>query len=201
MSTKQWNYSEFYSNLFNKWRNERSSDLIQPLEFNFYSQNWDIMNSIIQNSHEDIIEKAIIDRVLFLFDNLKSLRWTKINNYIIRDLNLETSLLTSQETEAIKILKNLNDWYKNLPSQIEKIPFIRSNDIKNKLVNQNEQSRIISDSEFKEKVKVKFLKHLDQFLGLDLVSYGPFEKDTITNLPLKLVVDILIPKHIVVQIE
>ncbi|OLS19871.1 MAG: hypothetical protein HeimC3_43100 [Candidatus Heimdallarchaeota archaeon LC_3] len=201
MSNKQWNYTDVYSNLYSKWKRERSSDVIQPLEYNFYTQIWDILNSIIQNSHEDVIERTIISRVSFLFENLKNLRWTKLNNYIIRDLNLETSLLTSQETEAIKILKGLNDWYRKLPNQIEQIPFLTSTALKSNLDSGKEKSRIISTNQFNEKVEVKFLKQLAQFLGPDLNSYGPFEKDTISILPKKLVQDILLPKNVVRIIE
>lgn len=201
MSNKHWNYTELYSNLFSKWKRERSSDLIQPLEYNYYTQIWDSMNNVIRRSQNDIIEKAVIERVEFLFDNLRNLRWMKLNDYIVRDLNLEPSLLTSQETEALKILKELNDWYRNLPNQLEQIPFLNSTAIKRSAEDGKERFKVISMKGFDEKVKVKFLKQLAQFLGPDLNSYGPFDEDTIAFLPKKLVQDILMPKNIVLIVE
>ncbi|MHA2104774.1 MAG: DNA replication complex subunit Gins51 [Candidatus Hodarchaeales archaeon] len=202
MSNSHFAYSKIYSILYERWKNERSSDLIQPLEFNFFTQIWNELNSSTLNDlSEAIIEESIIKRVNFFLKNLKTIRWNKINKYLVRELHLDVSLLASHEIETLKNLKSLYEWYKSLPNHSDKeFPIVPIHKLpegdKGEIVNE-----IYSESEIFEKkdenIKVKFLVEINEFLGPNLKTYGPFKKNQISILPGIVVSTVLLPRKII----
>ena len=198
MSNKHWIYTELYSSLYDKWKNERSNDLIQPLEYNFYTYIWDELENLnISNMDDTVLEDLISDRVIFFLKSLKKLRWEKINNYLLRDLNIDSSLLTSQEIDALNILLDIFTWYGNLPNQTDgKFLKFSKNGITQNInqkpadINNYDQEKILAT----EMVEVKFLENINQFIAPNLEVFGPYKKNDIERIPKRIVLEILLPK-------
>jgi hypothetical protein len=202
LSNRNWIYTEFYSSLYDKWKNERSSELIQPLEFNFYTQTWDELKNLdISIMNGKIIEEAIKERVKFFLESLKMLRWNKINSYLLRNLHIDSSLLTSQEIDAFNIILDLFTWYNELPIQTEgkflnfsKNAFTINNTNKTSSIpNLTKENGFVNE----KKIKVKFLKKIDKFILPNLETLGPFSINEIVNIPKRVVDEILLPQQIV----
>jgi hypothetical protein len=202
LSNSHFAYSKIYSTVYERWKNERSSDLIQPIEFNFFTQIWNELNSSTLNDlSEATIEESIIKRVNFFLKNLKTIRWNKINKYLVRELYLDVSLLANHEIEALKNLKNLYEWYKNLPNHSDKeFPTVSVYKLQEgnngEIVNEiNSESEILEKKD--ENIKVRFLVEVNEFLGPNLNIYGPFKQNEISHLPGSVVSTVLLPRKII----
>lgn len=194
-------YEIVYQHWLQEFENEELTKLSEDLYSN-YKNNSSFLNNF-KLDEEDKIKAEIIksykENLEFLFKDFMKIREIKILN----------SALALQEIEIKNLIEPERLFYQNLISAIKgfkkvKASFVydQSPNIEDKIIkeaqveilNVNEDfNQEITDlpSEYiaKEKtdqfkyILVKFLKKTPALVGIDLLNYGPFEKENIAFLP------------------
>ena len=128
----------------------------------------------LKSKEYDIIEKKIVQKVienLSIISNL--LLQTRIEKIIIGNINSNLEMNYSKMTDEEKYIIDREIQSKRKRAQI--ITLIT-----------NGQPKIlekITDIIKQKKLLIKFIKPMEQFIGVDMYKYGPFCVDDIANLP------------------
>ncbi|MFX1500666.1 MAG: hypothetical protein ACFFDH_06840 [Promethearchaeota archaeon] len=214
-----------YEKLYQQWLNEfhqtNLTELNQEL-FSYYKNNLNLINDYKEENPNEIKKNLLRiykDNFNFLFNDFLKLREEKI---IYAALNLKEINLKNV-IEAEKLL------YQNLVSaikgfkKVKTLSLLEEEEKKNLEIlirsEINKKKTIVEESFSKEKEKknasesdelinkkkteyilVRFLKKTPPLVGIDLINYGPFEKEDIANLP-KENVSILLSENVVEKIE
>jgi len=180
-----------YSDLFQTWKNERSSKHLCKIPKDLYIS-FDGMltklNNDIQTSENPVIANEILSRIMFIRKDFVILRVSKIVNLVIHGISFDESVLTwgerrivdslrrSIETIGVELPNILDtqgvsldlDQYKNSDTEIDR--FLQKSKRKN------------SKLEF---LTIRMLGNVESFVGLDDVTYGPLERKDVVYLPLE----------------
>ncbi len=199
-----------YEKLYQHWLKEfRQLELtLLPMEsFNNYKNAINYVNEFRPNQNEKIsneILKSYQENFNFLFNDLLKIREIKIINFALalQEINLNNlveaeKLLYQNLISILKGFKKVRDFSVYEEVQDDKIKNILENAI---IENSNdyESEKIELKREFarpkvgfklnKEDVNytlVRFLTKTPPLVGVDLINYGPFEKEDIANIPYK----------------
>lgn len=199
-----------YKKLYQQWHKEfkqiELTELNQDL-FNYYKKTLNFIDEYKEdNSNElkDLILNSYKENFNFLFDDFLKLREVKIINsaLALKEINLnnviEAEKLFYQNLvgtiKGFKKVKTLSLYQGE--SEINLEDLIKSEvkikeDIKEVSISNKKEISLISESnDLIDEVKidytlVRFLKETPPLVGIDLINYGPFEKEDIANLPQK----------------
>lgn len=146
--------------------------------------------------------KTYRENIKFLFDDLLKMREIKIINYALalKEINLENiieaeKLLYNNLVSSIKGYKKLKKLaiFEEKESALELIE--RKKEIKTDIstiqmpdtLETTQLNELVQTVEEKEVnyVLIRFLKKTPPLVGIDLLNYGPFEKEDVANLPEK----------------
>jgi len=180
-----------YSDLFQIWKNERSSKNLCKIPKDLYIS-FDGMlaklNRNIQTSEKPVIANEILSRILFIRKDFVQIRVSKIVNLVIHGISFEESVLTWGERRIVDSLRR----------SIETIGVDQPNILDTQGVSLEIDQYKNSDMEpdrFSPKSKrkgsnleffaIRMLDNIESFVGLDNVTYGPLERKDIVYLPLK----------------
>jgi len=194
-----------YEILYQQWLQEFETEALTKLSGDLFSK-YKSTNNFLSNlkSHDkDKIKVEIIEAYRENFEFL-------FNDFMkIRELKILNSALTLQEIEINNLVEPERLFYQNLISTIKgfkkvKASFIydESPKIEAKTIEKakvegldinedfnHEISELVSEYIAKEKdnqvnyILVRFLKKTPALVGIDLLNYGPFEKENIAYLP------------------
>ena len=194
-------YEILYQHWLQEFENEELTKLSEDL-FSKYKSN-SIFLSNLKLNDEDKIKAEIIEAYKENFEFL-------FNDFMkIREIKILNTALALQEIEINNLVEPERLFYQNLISAIkgfkkvkasfiyDESPKIEDRTIEEaqvKELNINEDfnqeiSELISEYVSKEKtnkfnyILVRFLKKTPALVGIDLLNYGPFEKENIAYLP------------------
>ena len=199
-----------YEKLYQQWLEEFQQTSLTELNqelFNYYKEILNFINDYEEeNSYElkDHLLKSYKDNLNFLFNDFLKLREVKIINsaLALEEINLNNiieveKLLYQNLVSAIKGFKRVKslsllegESKMNLEDLIES-EIIAQKSIVNASISNKKEETIVSESNEiidKEKMNytlVRFLKKTPPLVGMDIINYGPFEKEDIANLPQK----------------
>ncbi len=152
---------------------ENQISSLQEIPYDTY-QRLSITIGNLKSKEYEIIEKKIVQKVienLSIISNL--LLQTRIEKIIIGNVNSNLEMNYSKMTDEEKYIINEEIQSKRKRTQI--ITLIT-----------NGQPKIlekITDVIKQKKLLIKFIKPMEQFVGVDMCKYGPFCVDDIANLP------------------
>ena len=194
-----------YDILYQHWLQEFENEELTKLSEDLYSK-YKSNSSFLSNltlDEEDKIKAEIIEsykeNLEFLFKDFMKIREIKILN----------SALALQEIEIKNLIEPERLFYQNLISAIKgfkkvKASFIydQSHKIKDKIIKEAQVEVLDVNEDFNQEITdlpseyiakektnqfnyilVKFLKKTPALVGIDLLNYGPFEKENIAYLP------------------
>lgn len=222
MNLKQ-NYRQLYQHWLKEFEEPELTILNQEL-FDNYKKLIANISSFQLNNADNIksqLFKSYNANLNFLFNDLLKIREKKILNAALanEDINLE-HILESEKLlyqnlistfKGYKKVKNLylsEDHFKLEQEPIEEVLKPKFTDEIDATKTEKIQPTEIAPSK-KEKIEeeinynytiIRFLKKTDALVGIDLINYGPFEKNDIANLPYKNAV-ILINEKIAEKID
>jgi len=207
------NIKDEYERLYKHWLKEfRNTDIV-PLSnelFNDYKKNLDVINKSNKNQQTDTRNKKVS---LKLFNSFKDNFNYLFNDLLkIREIKILNAALALQEINLNNLLEAEKLFYKNLISDIkgyEKVKTlsindgleiekyekiletnetagIQTNDIepKENLINETDAQSVFKNEEFSY-ILIKFLRGAPPLVGIDLINYGPFNKEDIAFIPLQ----------------
>lgn len=196
-----------YEQLYQHWLNEfQQIDLTQLTEdlFNKYQHLINKINNFRLNNKEKIKDRIISsykDNFNFLFNDFLKIREIKILNSALAlqeiDLNdlIEVERLFYQSLvsaiKGFKKVKAISIFEDSFDKEIKQIQKTQVKELENAEEINQEIVNLISDTNFKGKddqynyTLIRFLKKTPALVGIDLINYGPFEKEDITFLPYK----------------
>lgn len=196
-----------YEQLYQHWLNEfQQIDLTQLTEdlFNKYQHLINKINNFRLNNKEKIKDRIINsykDNFNFLFNDFLKIREIKILNSALAlqeiDLNdlIEAERLFYQNLvsaiKGFKKVKAISIFENSFDKEIKQIQKTQVKELENAEEINQEIVNLISDTNFKGKddqynyTLIRFLKKTPALVGIDLINYGPFEKEDITFLPYK----------------
>lgn len=194
-------YEKLYQHWLQEFENEELTKLSEDL-YSKYKSNSSFLSNLTLND-EDKIKTEIIESYKenfeFLFNDFMKIREIKILNsaLALHEINLNNliepeRLFYQNLISAIKGFKKvkasfIDDQSPKIEDEIIKEAQVETLDI-NEDFNQ-ETSDLVSEYIVKEKtdqfnyILVKFLKKTPALVGIDLLNYGPFEKENIAFLP------------------
>lgn len=195
--------------LYQHWLREfQNTDLTELRQDNFneYKKIVDFINDYQEEENDELrhrILESYKDNINYLFNDLLKIRELKIINsaLILNEINLDNvveaeKLLFENLVSSVKGYKKVKAFslYEKdqvLPKQIETTteegsfgeePSIKKEEKTSKSLD----STIKADQESKiNYTLVRFLKNTPPLVGVDLINYGPFQKEDIANLPQK----------------
>lgn len=214
-----------YEKLYQQWLEEFYQTNLTELNqevFSYYKNNLDHIRDYkeenINELKEDLL-KIYKDNFDFLFNDLLKLREEKIikSALSLKEIDLKKvieaeKLLYQNLVSAIKGFKKLKSHSllerveeQNFEALVESETKKKKNIIEESISNEKENNTIstsskIIDKERIEYILVRFLKKTPPLVGIDLINYGPFEKEDIANLPKQNAI-ILISENFVEKIE
>ena len=194
-------YEIVYQHWLQEFENEELTKLSDDL-YSKYKSNSSFLSNLTLNDEDKIKAKIIEsykDNFEFLFNDFMKVREIKILN----------SALALQEIKITNLIEPERLFYQNLISAIKgfkkvKASFIndQSPKIEGEIIEEaqvgaldinedfnQEITDLVSEHIAKEKtnqfnyILVKFLKKTPALVGIDLLNYGPFEKENIAFLP------------------
>jgi DNA replication initiation complex subunit (GINS family) len=195
-----------YEKLYQHWLKEFRQIELTPLTkeiYSSYQKAFDYINNYELN-HEEKIKFEIVKSYKENFDFL-------INDFSkIREIKLINTALALKEIDLNKILDAEKLFYQNLVSAIKGFKKVKAIEVVEKAesgkieeavklmkddVDQPEKTDIgeVLPSDLNSKIKeedfnytlIRFLKKAPPLVGIDLINYGPFEKEDIANIPYK----------------
>jgi DNA replication initiation complex subunit (GINS family) len=200
-------FKKEYEQLYQHWLNEfQQIDLTQLTEdlFNKYQHLINKINNFRLNNKEKIKDRIISsykDNFNFLFNDFLKIREIKILNSALAlqeiDLNdlIEVERLFYQSLvsaiKGFKKVKAISIFEDSFDKEIKQIQKTQVKELENAEEINQEIVNLISDTNFKGKddqynyTLIRFLKKTPALVGIDLINYGPFEKEDITFLPYK----------------
>jgi hypothetical protein len=216
VSQRAWDITAEYQDLFQKWRGEREADSVRPLEYDYFTKLWLKLQNLTNSQQiTESVENIIIKRGKKIINELKEIRLRKLFEALLRNFNIDTTYLTSQELELWNHLLIVYQWYNRLPDGPKKLNVFLESSRKSTLLErgenvekkdersekgyehegQNEITNLEANNE--NYVVVRFIENVHEFVGIDLQSYGPFKPDDIAVLPKLTVYHVLLPKKLV----
>lgn len=208
-------YKKLYQQWYKEFKQIKLTELNQDI-FNYYKKALNSINEYKEdnsNKLKDLILNSCKENFNFLFNDFLKLREVKIINsaLALKEINLnnviEAEKLFYQNLvgtiKGFKKVKTLSLYEEE--SEINLEDLIKSEvkikeDIKEVSISNKKKKSLISESnELINEVKidytlVRFLKETPPLVGIDLINYGPFEKEDIANLPQKNVKILIIEK-------
>ena len=199
-----------YEKLYQQWLKEFKQIELTPLTKEIYVSYKKSLN-YVNNFKLDQDDKIKLDLINsykenfnYIFNDLAKIREIKIINAALALKEIDLNILL----EAEKL------FYRNLISAIkgfEKVKAMEGNDITDfNILEKNEELKLVENTKLETKesslqiqgnlssaitikpvvedfkyILVRFLKKTPPLVGIDLLNYGPFERQDIANLPLK----------------
>jgi len=194
-----------YETLYELLRREKLRPELQKLEDSFFE---DIVKYLkekqvileSQKAKDSVFSqleiektKRQIDNILKIIKEIYEKRENKIVNLALMssraELENKTPSMLREEKELYKnllsiLLKSRKDILKNILES--KLPLIEKTDKPKELKSLQEPENSIK--------LIRFLQEIPQFVGTDLNTYGPFDKEDMANLPFE-IADLLIKKE------
>jgi len=171
-----------YNDIYESLRKERYSEKLQPLPKKFVSQVVEYLNEKreMANKPDDMFSDAVVktkkqfENAVSIFKELMLARKKKL---------LELAFVASETGISKRDFENMLDFEKELFDKI----MVSIENAEKKLISE------LNGEKGKEKKNrlILFLQDVDSFVGLDGEALGPFEKQTIANLP-KEIAEILV---------
>ncbi|MFW9989371.1 MAG: hypothetical protein ACFFC3_12010 [Candidatus Odinarchaeota archaeon] len=214
-----------YEKLYQQWLEEFNQTNLTELNqelFSYYKNNLVLIREYKEENPNEIKESLLRiykDNFNFLFNDLLKLREEKIikSALSLKEIDLQKvieteKLLYQNLVSAIKGFKKLKSHSllegveeKNFEALIESEIKKKIDTIEQSISNDKEDTTIstsskIIDKERIEYILVRFLKKTPPLVGIDLINYGPFEKEDIANLP-RQNAEILLSENFVEKIE
>ncbi len=202
----QTDYEKLYQQWLEEFQQTSLTELNQEL-FNYYKENLNFINNYEEenlNELKDHLLKSYKDNINFLFNDFLKLREVKIINFALalKEINLnnviEAEKLLYQNLvstiKGFKKVKSLSLFEQESKSKLEGLiesEIVTKKSIAEVSISNKKEETIVSESIEvidKEKIDytlVRFLKKTPPLVGIDLINYGPFEKEDIANLPQK----------------
>jgi DNA replication initiation complex subunit (GINS family) len=199
-----------YEKLFQHWLEEFQQTDLTELSSDLLMYFKNTLNSIneyfLENKNElkERLLKSYRENINFLFKDFLKIREIKIINSALamKEINLGNlieaeKLLYQNLVSSIKGYKkvkklslfdeeieaNLKKSYETVletKDSIEEIPILDKQDVLRNL-----DLQAAAENENIEYVLVRFIKKTPPLVGIDLINYGPFEKEDIVNMPQK----------------
>jgi DNA replication initiation complex subunit (GINS family) len=171
------------------WKKERSNTFLCDIPKDLYISLDGLLTKLnrdIQTLTTDSLAKEILARILFIRQDITRLRVAKIVNLVINDVTFDESVLTWGEQKLVKNLRrsietigvekpNILDTLEVSP-EIDQYEDSEAESVQSQKIQENQPSAL-------EYSVVRMLYDVEAFLGLDNISYGPFEKKDIVHLP------------------
>lgn len=196
-------YEKLYQHWLQEFENEELTKLSEDL-YSKYKSNSSFLSNLTLND-EDKIKTKIIESYKenfeFLFNDFMKIREIKILNSALALHEIKINNLIEPErlfyqnlVSAIKGFKKVKASFIDDQSPIIEEEIIKEAQVETLDINEDfsqETSELVSDFIVKEKtdqfnyILVKFLKKTPALVGIDLLNYGPFEKENIAFLPYK----------------
>ena len=199
-----------YEKLYQQWLKEFKQIELTPLTKEIYVSYKKSLNYVnnFKLDQDDKIKLDVInsykENFNYIFNDLAKIREIKIINAALALKEIDLNILL----EAEKL------FYRNLISAIkgfEKVKAMEDNDITDfNMIEENEELKLVENAKLETKesslqiqgnlssaitikpvvedfkyILVRFLKKTPPLVGIDLLNYGPFERQDIANLPLK----------------
>ena len=194
-------YEMLYQHWLQEFENEELTKLSEDL-YSKYKSNSSFLSNLTLND-EDKIKTKIIESYKenfeFLFNDFMKIREIKILNSALALHEIKINNLIEPErlfyqnlVSAIKGFKKVKASFIDDQSPIIEDEIIKEAQVETLDINEDfsqETSDLVSDYIVKEKtdqfnyILVKFLKKTPALVGIDLLNYGPFEKENIAFLP------------------
>ena len=194
-------YEKLYQHWLQEFENEELTKLSEDL-YSKYKSNSSFLSNLTLND-EDKIKTKIIESYKenfeFLFNDFMKIREIKILNSALALHEIKINNLIEPErlfyqnlVSAIKGFKKVKASFIDDRSPIIEEEIIKEAQVETLDINEDfsqETSDLVSDYIVKEKtdqfnyILVKFLKKTPALVGIDLLNYGPFEKENIAFLP------------------
>ncbi len=194
-------YEMLYQHWLQEFENEELTKLSEDL-YSKYKSNSSFLSNLTLND-EDKIKTKIIESYKenfeFLFNDFMKIREIKILNSALALHEIKINNLIEPErlfyqnlVSAIKGFKKVKASFIDDRSPIIEEEIIKEAQVETLDINEDfsqETSELVSDYIVKEKtdqfnyILVKFLKKTPALVGIDLLNYGPFEKENIAFLP------------------
>lgn len=194
-------YEKLYQHWLQEFENEELTKLSEDL-YSKYKSNSSFLSNLTLND-EDKIKTKIIESYKenfeFLFNDFMKIREIKILNSALALHEIKINNLIEPErlfyqnlVSAIKGFKKVKASFIDDQSPIIEEEIIKEAQVETLDINEDfsqETSELVSDYIVKEKtdqfnyILVKFLKKTPALVGIDLLNYGPFEKENIAFLP------------------
>ncbi|MHA1256093.1 MAG: DNA replication complex subunit Gins51 [Promethearchaeota archaeon] len=194
-------YEKLYQHWLQEFENEELTKLSEDL-YSKYKSNSSFLSNLTLND-EDKIKTKIIESYKenfeFLFNDFMKIREIKILNSALALHEIKINNLIEPErlfyqnlVSAIKGFKKVKASFIDDQSPIIEDEIIKEAQVETLDINEDfsqETSDLVSDYIVKEKtdqfnyILVKFLKKTPALVGIDLLNYGPFEKENIAFLP------------------
>lgn len=199
-------YEKLYQHWFKEFQQTDLTELTQD-QFNYYKQITDFINDYTEESMDDITDqilKSYKDNIKFLFNDFLKIREIKIINsaLALKEINLDdvmeaeklffqnlvSSVKGFKKVKAISLYKGEKEFKLEevIESEVEIKQSLADAAISNKKEGSTiSDSSIVSDAEKYNFTLIRFLKKTPPLVGVDLINYGPFEKEDIANIPQK----------------
>ena len=198
-------YEKLYQHWLKEFQNTDLTELNQKV-FNDYKNILDFIMDY-QDEENDDLKETILDsyknNLKYLFKDFLKIREIKIINsaLALKEINLDNvieaeRLLYKNLVSAIKgykKVKAISLYAKDqvAPDKLTEPEVEMKSDVEEVSLSKEQETSKILDSIKRidqEKIKytlVRFLKSTPPLVGVDLINYGPFEKEDIANLPQK----------------
>ncbi len=202
----QTDYNKLYQHWLEEFQQTDLTELTQE-QFNNYKNSLNFINDyqeVKKDEFKDHILKSYKDNINFLFNDFLKIRETKIINsaLALKEINLNNVLeaeklfyqnlvssikgykkvkaISLYEAEEVFTLEDINETKVEIKESITQASV--SNKEEAVIIS---ESSVVSDEERIDYTLVRFLKKTPPLVGVDLINYGPFEKEDIASLPQK----------------
>jgi len=194
-----------YEKLYQQWLNEFQQSNLTVLNqenFRFYKKIIHFLKNYKEEEKNEIknqVLESYKNNFTYLFNDLLKIREIKIINFSFSlkeiDLNhvyeaeklLYQNLISSikgyEKIKASSIYELEQDFKDNI---LKKTEAILELDVHNELMKKKPEIPVIESEEEKEEfnyIVIRFLENTPPLVGIDLLNYGPFEKEDIACLP------------------
>ena len=199
-----------YNLLYQHWLQEFQETEITPLDQDTFSYYKKLVNVIknYKDESKDNVQKQLIEayknNITFLFNDLLKLREKKIINVslTLKEINLD-NLIEAEKLLYQNLIRSIKGYNQvKALSIFEETEEIKQTEIekyisKQKVEIEKEQEDIITEDKVHEQTEliskegkedynyilIRFIKQTEALVGIDLINYGPFEKEDIAYLP------------------
>ena len=179
-----------YNDIMQVWEDETENDNLTDLEDLKLSRMSAYLSDVRLNLAEtpadnqlqaDLLTQEALN-VEFMLKEILTLRRGKILNAALESKNLSGSMTLSEEELYNRFVRGIDSHSKFVDAILSGTSAPKEKKYKKKKPKDSEPIKQ-DPSEDIEHVTVRFLKSVDAFMGLDDISYGPFEKDNVAMIP------------------